>query len=97
MVFAGPAAVFFRHKLSAMLTTIMVLSIFVGFAFFGFYDPQFRTLSLLNPFYHAVVLIGSIYAIRLIDALSPILWLSGFTVTTVMIGARRAASINRED
>jgi ABC-2 type transport system permease protein len=78
VVFAGTMAVFFRHKLSAMLTTILVLSILVGMAFLGFYDPRFQTASLLNPFYHAVVLIGSIDGIGLTDVVRPVLWLVGF-------------------
>lgn len=71
VVFAGTMAVYFRHKLSAMLATIMGLSILVGCAFLGFYDPRFQTPSLLNPFYHAVVLIGSIDSVGPLDALAP--------------------------
>ena len=97
VVIAGTMAVFFRHKLTAMLATIMALSIFVGCAFLGFYDPRFRTPSLLNPFYHAVVLIGSIDSIGLADALRPILWLTGFNAVMAMIGARRAAVIGQKD
>jgi ABC-2 type transport system permease protein len=97
VVFAGTMAVFFRHKLTAMLATIMVLSVFVGCAFLVFFDPRFRTPSLFNPFYHAVVLIGSIDSVGLADAIRPILWLTGFNVVTAMIGARRAAVIGRKD
>jgi ABC-2 type transport system permease protein len=97
VVFAGTMAVFFRHKLSAMLTTIIVLSILVGLAFLGFYDPRFQTASQMNPFYQAVVLIGSIDDIGLVDVARPVLWLVGFNVATALVGARRAASIGRED
>jgi ABC-2 type transport system permease protein len=97
VVFAGTMGVFFRHKLSAMLTTIIVLSILVGLTFLGFYDPRFQTASLLNPYYHAVVLIGSIDDIGVIDVVIPVLWLVGFNVATAMVGARRAAIIGRED
>jgi ABC-2 type transport system permease protein len=97
VVFAGTMAVFFRHKLSAMLTTIMVLSILVGLAFLGFYDPRFQTVSLVNPFYHAVVLIGSIDDIRLADVAKPVLWLVGFNVATALVGAHRATTIGGED
>jgi ABC-2 type transport system permease protein len=97
VVFAGTMAVFFRHKLTAMLATIMILSVFVGCAFLVFFDPRFRTPSLLNPFYHAVVLIGSIDSVGLTDTIRPILWLTGFNVVTAMIGARRAAVIGRKD
>jgi ABC-2 type transport system permease protein len=97
VVFAGTMAVFFRHKLTAMLTTVMLLSIFVGCAFLGFYDPRFRMPSLLNPFYHAVVLIGSIDTLGQADVLRPVLWLIGFNVVTAMVGARRAAAIGQKD
>jgi ABC-2 type transport system permease protein len=97
IVFGGTMAVLFRHKLTAMLATVMLLSIFVGCAFLGFYDPRFRTPSLLNPFYHAVVLIGSIDGLGPADALRPLLWLIGFNVVTAMVGARRAAGIGQKD
>ncbi len=97
VVFAGTMAVFFRHKLTAMLTTVMMLSIFVGCAFLGFYDPRFRIPSLLNPFYHAVALIGSIDTFGLADVMKPVLWLIGFNVVTAMVGARRASGISQKD
>jgi ABC-2 type transport system permease protein len=97
VVFAGTMAVIFRHKLTAMLATVMALSIFVGCAFLGFYDSRFQIPSLLNPFYHAVVLIGSIDSVGLAEVLRPILWLVGFNAVTVMIGARRAASIGQKE
>jgi ABC-type transport system involved in multi-copper enzyme maturation permease subunit len=97
VVFAATMAVFFRHKLTAILATIMILSTFVGFAFMVFFDPRFQTPSLLNPFYHAVVLIGSIDSLGPADTIKPILWLLGFNVVTAMIGARRAAVIARKD
>ncbi len=97
VVFAGTMAVYSRHKLTAMLITIMALSILVGCAFLGFYDPRFQTPSLLNPFYHAVVLIGSIDSVGPADAIRPIRWLIGFNVVTALIGARRAAVIGQKD
>lgn len=96
-VFAAAMAVYLRNKLSAMLITVITLSILVGCAFLGFYDPRFQTLSLLNPFYHAVVLIGAIDSVAPIDVLKPLTWLIGFNVTTAWIGARRAAAIGRRD
>jgi ABC-type transport system involved in multi-copper enzyme maturation permease subunit len=97
VVFAGAMAVCFKHKLTAMLATIMVLFLLVGCAFLGFYDPRFQTLSLFNPFYHAVGLIGSIESIGPADVLAPILWLTAFNLATVMIGARFAGAIGRKD
>jgi ABC-2 type transport system permease protein len=97
VIFGGTMAVFFRHKLTAMLTTVMLLSILVGCAFLGFYDPRFQTLSLLNPFYHAVVLIGSIDTFGMVDVMKPVLWLIGFNVVTATIGTRRAAAIGQKD
>jgi ABC-2 type transport system permease protein len=96
-VFGGAMGVFFRQKLSAMLITIIALSILVGCAFLGFYDPRFRTPSLFNPFYHAIVLIGSIDSAGPADAVGPMLWLLGFNVTTALFGARRGAAIGQKD
>jgi predicted RND superfamily exporter protein len=45
VVFAATMAVFLRRKCAAMLAMIMALSIFVGCAFLGFYDPRFQTMS----------------------------------------------------
>jgi hypothetical protein len=56
-----------------------------------------RMPSLLNPFYHDVVLIGSIDTLGLADVLRPLLWLIGFNVVTAMVGARRAAGIGQKD
>ena len=96
-VFAATLAVFFQHKLSAMLTTIVALSVLVGCAFLGFYDPRFQQVSLLNPFYHAIVLIGSIDSVTLPDVIKPMLWLIGFNVVTAIVGARRAATLGQKD
>jgi ABC-type transport system involved in multi-copper enzyme maturation permease subunit len=97
VAFAGAMAVSFRHKLTAMLVTVGALYILVGCAFLGFYDARFQTPSLLNPFYHAVALIGSIDSLKMIDVAKPLVWLTGFIIVTVMIGARRASALSRKD
>lgn len=96
-IFAATLAVFFQHKLSAILTTVVVLSLLVGSAFLGFYDSRFQTISLLNPFYHAIVLIGSIESLTWQDVVKPLLWLIGFNVAVIIIGARRAATLEGKD
>jgi hypothetical protein len=42
-------AVFFRHNGADMHATILALTILIGCAFLGFFEPRFRTPSLLNP------------------------------------------------
>src|SRR5437867_291254 len=55
-----------------MLVSVAVLGTLVGVAFLGFYYPDFRAWSNLNPFFHGIVLIGSIdnYAICPVGRLS---------------------------
>ena len=93
VAFAGTMAVVFEQKLAGMLVSIMVLGILVSLAFLGFYYPQLRTVSYLNPFFNGVVLIRSIDNYRAMDVAAPIAALIGFNVVIAMIGRYRATAI----
>jgi ABC-2 type transport system permease protein len=93
VAFAGTMAVVFERKLAGMLVSIMVLGMLVSLAFLGFYYPEMRTVSYLNPFFSGVVLIGSIDRYNAINVATPIIVLIGFNTVIAMIGRYRAAAI----
>ena len=93
VAFAGTMAVVFEQKLAGMLVSIVVLGILVSLAFLGFYYPQLRTVSYLNPFFNGVVLIGRIDDYRAMDVAAPIAALIGFNIVIAMIGRYRATAI----
>jgi ABC-2 type transport system permease protein len=70
--FAALMAVSFRHKLSAMLATISILSIGVGLAFAGFYQPAWAGLFAFNPISQGVSLIATAEHATLLTTLKPI-------------------------
>jgi ABC-2 type transport system permease protein len=91
--FAGLAAVVFGDAFKSRLASIVVLSLLVGAAFLGFYNPALRLLSYANPFFNGVVLIGSLSHYGLPDLLRPIAVLVGFNVTVAVFGRWRAVQI----
>jgi ABC-2 type transport system permease protein len=97
VLLAGTLAQYFRHKLTATLVTVVVLTLLVGAAFLGFYAPQWRAVCLLNPFFHGVMLVGAADSVRAVDAVAPVLWLLGFNALVVAVGVHRAASLLREE
>lgn len=96
VVFAGTMAIVLRHKLTAMITSITALSLLVGFAFMGFYDPSLRGVAVLNPYYHGAALIDDIGDVRALDVLSAIAWLLAFNGLVFFIGSRRAAALEND-
>lgn len=93
VAFAGTMAVVFEQKLTGMLVSILVLGTLVSLAFLGFYYPQLRTVSYLNPFFNGIVLIGSINQYRAIDIAVPIAALIGFNIAISIVGRYRAIAI----
>lgn len=91
--FAGLAAVVFGDRFRSMLASIVVLSLLVGAAFLGFYDPRLRTLSYANPFFNGVVLIGDLAHYGPLDILRPIAILIGFNAAVAALGRWRAIQI----
>ena len=96
VTFSATMAVFFERKLTGMLVSVAVLGTLVGLAFLGFYYPAFRAWSNLNPFFHGIVLIGSIDDYGIGDVLVPIVWLLGFNIVVASIGRRRATRVLEE-
>jgi hypothetical protein len=88
--FAGTVAVISGNRLAGTLVSIVVLGLLVGFAFLGFYYPEFRAWSYLNPFFNGVILIGSLEHYSWFDIARPILVLIGFNVVVAVIGRWQA-------
>jgi ABC-type transport system involved in multi-copper enzyme maturation permease subunit len=91
--FAGAMATVFRNKLTGMLVSVCILGTLVGLAFLGFYYPEFRTASYLNPFFDGILPIGVAPDFTAWDILFPILLLVAFNLVFAGIGRRRAAGL----
>ena len=85
--FAALMAVSFRHKLSAMLATISVLSLGVGLAFAGFYQPAWADLFALNPISQGVSLIATAERATLLMMMKPIAALVSMCAAVLGLGA----------
>lgn len=72
VVLSGTVAVLVTRRLTAMLTSLMVLMLLVGCAFIGFYNPAWADYVAINPFYQAVWLLGHIDGLTLAHVARPI-------------------------
>jgi ABC-type transport system involved in multi-copper enzyme maturation permease subunit len=96
LTFSATMAVVFDRKLIGMLASFTVLATLVGFAFLGFWAPDYRALSYLNPFFDGVVLIGSLNDYGIWEIIWPLLLLVGFNLVVAAIGRRRATVVLEE-
>lgn len=85
--FAALMAVSFKHKLSAMLATVGVLSVAVGLAFAGFYQPAWASLAALNPMTQGVALVATAERAAITAVLSPIAALATMSAAVLATGA----------
>ncbi len=72
VVLSATVAVLVPRRLTAMLTSLMILMLLVGCAFIGFYNPAWADYVGFNPFYQAVWLLGHIDALTLAHVLRPL-------------------------
>lgn len=91
--FAAMMAAITGNRLVAMLTSVVVVGMLVGFAFLGFYFPALATVANLNPFFHGVKLIGSLGAYGVGDVLGSIGILVAFNLVVAAIGRWRAVAL----
>jgi ABC-type transport system involved in multi-copper enzyme maturation permease subunit len=96
LTFSATMAVVLDRKLIGMLASFTVLATLVGFAFLGFWAPNYRTVSYLNPFFDGVVLIGSLHDYGIWEIIWPILLLVGFNLVVAAIGRHRATVVLEE-
>lgn len=81
-------AVVIPRRLTAMLTSLVVLVLLVGTAFLGFYNPAWAGWADLNPFYHAVWLMGHIDNLDPALVLRPLAFLLPLHAALVGLGLR---------
>lgn len=86
VVLSATVAVLVPRRLTAMLTSLMILLVLVGSAFIGFYNPAWADYAAVNPFYHAVWLLGHIDDLTLAHVLRPIAILLALHAVVVAIG-----------
>lgn len=72
VVLSATVAVLVPRRLTAMLTSLMLLMLLVGSAFLGFYNPAWAGWAAINPFYHAVWLLGQLDALTVAVVLRPV-------------------------
>lgn len=72
VVLSATVAVLIPRRLTAMLTSFVVLMLLVGSAFIGFYNPAWAGWAAINPFYHAVWLLGHLDALTAATVLRPV-------------------------
>lgn len=86
VVLSATVAVLVPRRLTAMLVSLMILLLLVGSAFIGFYNPAWADYAAINPFYHAVWLLGVIDELTLAHVARPIAILLVVHAVVVAIG-----------
>ncbi len=84
---SGLVALLVPRRLTAMLTSLVLLMLLVGTAFLGFYVPAWAGWAALNPFYQAVWLLGQLDVLSLAVAARPLAILLLVHAVTVALGA----------
>ncbi|MFL5353170.1 ABC transporter permease subunit [Archangium sp.] len=87
--FSALVAVLVQRRSLAALVSLLVLSLFVGMAFIGFYNPAWSGLSLLNPITQGISVLGHVEDLRPGHVLTPIAILLGMNVAVLALGALR--------
>ncbi len=86
VVLSATVAILVPRRLTAMLISLMLLMLLVGSAFIGFYNPAWADYAAINPFYHAVWLLGHIDGLTVAHVLRPIAILLGVHTVFIAIG-----------
>lgn len=78
---------------ASALVSILVLSLFVGLALVGFYQPAWRIFALANPLTLGALSLGHLGALSLEVLAPPMLALTVITAVTIAVGARLAGRL----
>ncbi len=84
---SGAIATLIPRRLTAMLTSLVVLMLLVGTAFLGFYNPAWSGYVAINPFYQAVWLLGQLDDLTVTAALRPLVVLLPLHAAVIAVGA----------
>lgn len=94
VLFSGALAaafgVLFKKRSLAMLASLLVLFMLMGGSFAGFYQPAWRTLSLVNPFSLGVEALAHLDGLAPAHILLPMAALATMIVAMAAIGAAAA-------
>jgi ABC-2 type transport system permease protein len=87
--FSALMAVLIQRRAMAGFVSLMVLSLLVGMAFIGFYNPAWSGISQLNPLTQGISVLGHVDDLRLGHVLTPIAILLGMNAAVLALGALR--------
>ncbi|HYO58540.1 ABC transporter permease subunit [Archangium sp.] len=82
-------SVLIQKRALAGLVSLLVLSLLVGLAFMGFYNPAWRELSFFNPITQGISVLGHVDDLRPGHVLAPIAVLLGINTVVLALGALR--------
>jgi ABC-2 type transport system permease protein len=84
---AAAFAVWIEKRAVAMLVSLLLLLSLVGSSFVGFYQPAWRTASLVNPFTLGVQALGHLGGLTPADIAAPMAALVAMTLAVAAAGA----------
>jgi ABC-2 type transport system permease protein len=87
--FSALMSVLIQKRTLAGLVSLLVLSLLVGLAFIGFYNPAWSGLSFFNPITQGISVLGHVDDLRPAHLLTPIAVLLGLNVAVLALGALR--------
>lgn len=87
--FSALMSVLIQKRALAGLVSLTVLSLLVGMAFIGFYNPAWRGPSLFNPITQGISVLGHLEDLRPGHMLVPIASLLGMNAAVLALGALR--------
>lgn len=87
--FSALMSVLIQKRALAGLVSLTVLSLLVGLAFMGFYNPAWRGASLFNPITQGISVLGHLEELRPGHLLVPIAVLLGMNAAVLALGALR--------
>jgi ABC-2 type transport system permease protein len=93
VAFSAAIAAWLQRRLAGMLASLTILSMLVGLAFLGFYNPAYRRVSLFNPISWGIVLIGQLEEFGVWDIGRPIAALLLFNAVAAWAGRWRASAV----
>lgn len=91
--FTATIAMAVRRRLAAALVSIAALGMLVGMALVGYYQPAWRSYTLLNPISLASYAMGHLGALDAFVLVVPMAVLLVLTAVTILLGARLARNL----
>jgi ABC-2 type transport system permease protein len=82
-------SVLIQKRTLAGLVSLLVLSMLIGLAFMGFYNPAWSGISSFNPITQGISVLGHVDDLRPAHLLAPIAILLGINVAVLALGALR--------